>query len=103
MSRSPAPALGAFVILFAGLVLLAPPAEAAIFRGLQELIGGVLQLPVQTLVGTFHGPPVIGTLFGAVNGAVQGIGLLAHGTLEIASSGVGIAKMVAPYLLPFLL
>ena len=86
-------------------LLLASPrhAEAAIARGIQEVISGVFQVPMSILVGTFSGPPVIGTVFGAVKGLVNGVGMVSHGALELAASGVSIAKMVAPYLLPFLL
>lgn len=87
-----------------GLWLLpAASAEADIVRGVQEILSGVLQVPLSTLTGTLSGPPILGTLFGAINGLFRGVGLLAHGTLELASSGVAAAKAVGPYLLPFLL
>ena len=79
------------------------PAEAAIVRGIQEVLAGVLQIPLSTIAGTFNGPPIIGTLFGALGGAVKGVGLVAHGALELAASGVSLAKTIGPYLLPFLL
>jgi hypothetical protein len=97
MRRTGAPAAA----LGVGLLLIAPPAEAAIVRGLQEVIAGVLEVPLSTLVGTFTGPPVLGTVFGAVTGIIHGVGLVAHGALEFAASGVSIAKTVGPYLLPF--
>ena len=77
-------------------------AEAAIIRGLQEVIGGILSVPVSTLDGTFHGPPILGTLIGAVNGLIGGVGLVAHGELELGISAVSVAKTVAPFILPFL-
>lgn len=89
--------------LVLGGLLVTPPAEAAVVRGIQEIIVGLLQVPVSTIVGTFSGPPVVGTVFGAVNGVVRGVGLVTHGALELAASGVSIAKTVAPFLLPFLL
>ena len=93
--------------LVAGLVAvwMAWPAraEAAVVKGILEVLAGVLQLPLQTLAGTFNGPPVLGTVMGAASGLIQGTGLVAHGALELAMSGVSIAKSVAPYLLPFLL
>jgi hypothetical protein len=85
------------------LLLWAPPAEAAVVKGLMQLIGGVLRVPASILAGTVNGPPLVGTLLGAVNGVVGGVGMVASGALELASSGVAVAKMVAPYLLPFLL
>ena len=80
----------------------APTAEADLVRGVYELLGGVLQLPLQTLAGTFSGPPVVGTVFGALNGVMRGAGMVTHGALELASSGFSIAKAVAPFVLPFL-
>jgi len=96
---------GASAVALLVLVLLASPrpAEAAILKGIQQVVSGVFQLPISILTGTFNGPPVIGTVFGAVNGLVSGVGLVSHGAMELAASGVSIAKMVAPYLLPFLL
>ena len=94
---------GALALMLGAIVVAAPPAEAAIFRGIQEIVAGVFQVPLSTLVGTFSGPPIVGTLFGAVSGLVQGVGLVAHGTLELAASGVSMAKAVAPYVLPFVL
>ncbi|MBI3020460.1 MAG: hypothetical protein HYY59_00445 [Candidatus Omnitrophica bacterium] len=85
------------------LLGVSPPAEADLIRGVGKIIGGVLQLPLSTLAGTFNGPPIIGTIAGAVTGLVSGVGLVTHGTLELLASGVSIAKTVAPFVLPFLL
>ena len=89
--------------LIVGVLCLAPPAEAAIVRGITEVLAGLFQLPLSTLAGTFTGPPVIGTVMGAVNGLFSGVGLVAHGALELALSGAAIAKAAAPYVLPFVL
>ena len=89
--------------LMAAPLLVATPAEAALIRGIQEVIAGILQLPLSTISGTFSGPPVVGTLFGALSGAVQGVGLVAHGALELAASAVSVAKTVGPYLIPIFL
>ena len=91
------------VALIVTSLLVATPAEAALIRGIQEVIAGILQLPLSTISGTFSGPPVVGTLFGALSGAVQGIGLVAHGALELAASAVSVAKRVGPYLIPIFL
>jgi hypothetical protein len=85
------------------LLLWAPPAEAAIFKGISQIIGGILQVPVSIVMGTVNGPPLVGTLLGAVNGVFGGVASVASGAFELAASGVGLAKMVAPYVLPFLL
>ena len=93
--------LSAAAGLAAAGLLTAPAAEAAVVRGIQEVLAGIFQVPLQTIVGTFSGPPVLGTVFGVVNGVVSGVGLVTHGALELAASGVSIAKTVAPYVLPF--
>jgi len=84
-------------------VVFAVPAEADVIRGIVKVVSGVLQVPLSTLVGTFSGPPVIGTLMGAINGTLQGLGLMASGALDLARSGIDIAKTVGPYVLPFVL
>ena len=89
--------------LLAALVALTPTAEAAVFRGIGEIIAGVFHVPMAILAGTFTGPPVVGTLLGAVNGVTGGLGLVAHGVLELAASAFSVAKTVGPYVLPFVL
>lgn len=78
-------------------------AEANIFSGVGKILVGVLQIPLQTLAGTVGGPPVAGTAFGLINGTLQGLGMVAGGVFELAGDGIALGKMVAPYLLPFLL
>ena len=94
-------------LFFAALVIvlgwMAPPAHANVLHGLSSIIGGVFQIPIQILAGTFSGPPVIGTIGGALNGTIQGVGMVLSGTLELAGDGFELAKMAAPYVLPFLL
>ncbi len=89
------------ILWFCGVA--AQPAEASIIGGVQKIIAGVFQVPLSTLVGTFTGPPIFGTVIGAVNGALQGVGLVASGTLDLALGGVAIAKAVAPFVLPWVL
>ena len=96
--------------MFCGAVAIAclcgigvPTAEANLIRGISRIVMGVLQIPVSVLTGTVSGPPLIGTVFGLVNGTFQGVGLVANGALELAMDGVTVAKTVAPFLLPFLL
>ena len=82
---------------------MVPPAEADLIRGVGEVIGGVLQVPLSTLAGTFNGPPVVGTILGAVSGVINGVGLVARGAFDIAATAVPIAKAVAPFLIPVFL
>lgn len=84
-------------------LLAVAPAEADIVRGVKSIVAGVLTVPLSTLAGTFQGPPVIGTLQGAAQGLINGIGLVTHGTLDLLGSGFSLAKQVAPFVLPFLL
>jgi hypothetical protein len=95
-------ASSALALLAAGL-LFAAPAEAGILRGIQEIVTGVVNVPLQTLAGTFNGPPVVGTAVGALQGLAGGLGLVASGALNIGFGALGLAKAVAPYALPFLL
>ena len=91
-------AAGAFLAAMLGL---ASPAEAGLVSAVQKVLTGVLQLPLSTLVGTFTGPPVLGTVMGAANGLVTGTGLVLNGAFDLAASGVALARMVVPYVLPF--
>jgi hypothetical protein len=77
-------------------------AEAGLVRGVQEIVSGVFQVPLSILGGTLGGPPVIGTVFGAVNGVLGGAGLVTSGALNVVGGTLGLAKSVAPFFLPFL-
>lgn len=87
-----------------GVLAANPPvAEANVISGLTKIVAGVLNMPLSVLAGTMSGPPLVGTLLGAVNGTLQGIGMVAGGALELAMDGVALAKMAAPFVLPFVL
>ena len=92
--------IAAAALVFA-LAVSTPRAEAGLVRGIQEIVAGVLQVPLSTLAGTLGGPPIAGTLFGAASGLFTGVGLVADGALNVAFGAFGVAKMVAPYVLPF--
>ena len=93
----------ASLVFVAVLFLAAPPAHADIVRGIEKIISGALAIPMSTLSGTFNGPPIIGTLLGAVRGAFTGVGSVLSGVLDVASSAIPIAKAVAPFLIPVFL
>jgi len=80
------------------LFAMATPAEASLFGGIAKVITGVLSLPLSILAGTVNGPPIIGTLAGAVNGTVQGVGLVLSGAVDLLQAAVPIAKAAAPFL-----
>lgn len=79
------------------------PAQANPISAISKVVAGILQVPVSIIVGTASGPPIVGTLMGAINGTFQGLGMVAGGVLELGMDGVALAKMAAPYVLPFLL
>ncbi len=79
-----------------------PAAEAGIVEGVQEVVVGVLSPPLGALQGTFSGPPLFGTLVGALQGTVNGVGLITHGVLQIVGGAIPLAKAAAPFVLPFL-
>ena len=91
------------LIVIAGLAGAAPEAHAGIVTGIQKIVMGVLSIPVSTLTGTFSGPPILGTVMGALNGAISGVGLVVGGVFDIASGAIPLAKTAAPYVLPFVL
>lgn len=76
--------------------------DADVLRGLMRVVSGVFEIPRATLAGTVSGPPVLGTVLGALTGAVNGLGLVAGGTLETVVSLVPLALKAAPLLPIFL-
>ena len=70
--------------------------------GIGDIIGGALAIPMSTLAGTFTGPPILGTIGGALSGVFGAISLTARGLLRLVGVSVPIATTVAPYLPLFL-
>ena len=91
------------VTLLTGCLLIATPAEANLIRGIQYLAAGIFEIPRSVLVGTLSGPPILGTAFGVVGGALRTVGYLLGGTLEVAGTAIPLAKKAVPMVLPFLL
>ena len=77
-------------------------AEAGIAGGVLKLVAGVLELPRAILVGTFSGPPIVGTVMGVVTGAFNTVSLVASGTLELIGAAIPIAAKAAPLIPIFL-
>ncbi len=96
-------ALRRVIIAGGGIVLFPQSASADVFHGIQKILAGIIRLPADTLVGTFTGPPVMGTISGIVSGTVQSVGLVGSGLVDLAASAVSLAKLAGPYVLPFLL
>ena len=90
------------VVSLVSLLAMPSPAHADIVRGLMRIIGGVLEIPRSALVGTFTGPPILGTVGGVLVGAVNGIGMVASGALETIVSAIPLAAKAAPWIPVFL-
>ena len=92
-------------VLVASLGLAAAAYAGNLTQGLVDIVSGPFELPKQILVGTFSGPPIIGTLAGVVVGAVSAVGTTLRGVAEVATGTVGLGSSLAPYapyVLPFL-
>ena len=86
------------VVVAVLLVVPAVPASASLGRGLQYIIGGVLEIPRSTLAGTFGGFPVIGTVFGAVGGVLRGALMVTRGALELVPVAAKLAPLIPVFL-----
>ena len=93
--RLTAPAAG---LLAAVLLLAAAPAEAGIVSGISKIVTGVLGVPLSILAGTMSGPPIIGTLAGALTGTIRGVSMVLGGAVDLAGAALPIARAVAPFL-----
>ena len=85
------------------LLVAMPDAHAAIGRAIGDLLAGVFELPRSTLAGTLSGPPILGTVAGALGGAFRTVGYLVQGTFELVASAIPIAKAIGPFLIPIFL
>ncbi len=74
------------------------PVRADIVNGLMRIVGGVLEVPKDILAGTFSGPPIVGTVAGALAGALRGTAMVASGALETVVSAIPVAAKLAPYI-----
>ena len=86
------------VVVTIVITLLARPsvAHADLVRGLMRMVGGVLEIPRATMVGTFTGPPIVGTALGMLMGVVNGVTMVASGLVETVVSAVPLALKAAP-------
>ena len=72
-------------------------------QGLVDVVTGPLELPKQIVVGTFTGPPILGTIAGVFTGAFSAVGTTLRGVAELASGAISVGSTLAPYALPFIL
>ena len=81
---------------------LASPAEASLGGAISDLLSAILSLPSGVLAGTFGGPPLIGTVVGVLQGAVNTVGYATRGTLQLVGVAIPLALKLAPYIPLFL-
>jgi hypothetical protein len=67
-----------------------------------DVINGVVSIPVGIIAGTLSGPPVIGTVGGALLGVLNALSLTTRGALRIVGVAIPLAASAAPYLPLFL-
>jgi hypothetical protein len=77
-------------------------AENNLLGGIGDLINGALSIPVGVLAGTMSGPPVIGTVRGAVFGTLNAVSLTTRGALRLVGVVIPLAARLAPLLPIFL-
>lgn len=87
---------GCAVVAIALMLSWAPSAHASLLGGLARIIGGVLEVPRSILVGTATGFPIVGTVFGALAGVVNGTGMAAQGAFEAVGSVVPLVLKIVP-------
>jgi len=77
-------------------------AEASLTGALSDLFNAVFAIPMGALSGTMSGPPLVGTLGGALFGAVNTLGYTMRGALQLVGVAIPLALKAAPYI-PLLL
>lgn len=96
------------VSCLAGLLSVTALPQAAhadnpgLLGGVEDLMGAVFALPLDTLAGTFTGPPILGTVGGALHGAFRTLGLAMRGTLKVVGFAIPFAAKAAPLIPVFL-
>ena len=101
MASRPAVAVLAFVLAVGPLPGTAQ-ADNNLLGGIADIVGGALSLPVSILHGTMSGPPILGTLGGAVGGALNTITLTTRGVFRLLGVAIPLAAKIAPLIPLFL-
>ncbi len=96
--------VAAALVLGAGV----PPARAevdvvgGIVGGVGDILTGALSIPMSVISGTLTGPPIIGTIGGALRGILGTIGYTTRGAMRLVGVSLPVATSLAPFL-PFVL
>ena len=94
--------------LTAALIALPGPAPAqgedvgGLVGGVGDIIGAAFSLPAGILQGTLGGPPILGTVGGALAGALNTVSLALRGVLRLAGVAIPVAAKAAPFVPLFL-
>ena len=90
----------------AGLVVAAraPAARAddGLLGGVADIVTGALSIPAGAIAGTLTGPPILGTVTGALLGALNTLSLTTRGVLRLAGVAIPLVARLAPLLPIFL-
>ena len=93
-----------FVIV--GLLLFQPAVWAdvagEVVGGFTDLLTGIFAIPMGILQGTMSGPPIVGTVAGALTGTFHALSSTLGGVYRLIRAAVPVAGAAAPYL-PFVL
>ena len=97
----------ALVVVAAIVVAWAAPMRQAaaangLMGGIGDILGGVLSIPMGILAGTMSGPPILGTVGGALAGSLNAVSLTTRGLLKLVGVAIPTAAAVAPYIPLFL-
>ena len=79
-----------FAIVFAcpllSVAAAEPKPDPSFMHGLgQSVDGAVLELPKAILEGTLAGPPIVGTVMGALGGSVKALQTIVAGFIEMSA------------------
>ena len=77
-------------------------ADNDLLGGVADIVGGVFALPMDTLAGTFSGPPIIGTIGGLLHGAFHALGQTTRGVFRLVGVAIPLAAKAAPLIPLFL-
>ena len=78
-------------------------AQPDLFGAISDLVMGALALPIDVLAGTMSGPPILGTVNGALGGAFQTLAFATRGAFRLLGVALPLAEKAAPFVLPFIL
>ncbi len=78
-------------------------AQPDLLGAVSDLVMGALAIPIDVLAGTLSGPPILGTVNGALGGVFQALAFATRGTFRLLGVAIPLAEKAAPFVLPFVL